>query len=339
MEGFYDTLPGMRSLFILACCSMIPLYLQAQVNSAEPIIDMHLHASPADGNGPPPVSICAPYDSFSPWDPQTGGMAYAIALLKNPTCSHPLRSAMTQEELMNRTLQILREQNIIGLTSGPIQLVTKWKAAGGDRILPATGLRSDVASGPTPEELRQWVKAKEILAFAEMGQQYTGVSVTDPAMEPYYALAEELDVPMGIHMGPGPSGLAYFGPNGYRMRLSSLLLLEDVLVRHPKLRVWAMHAGWPLLDDAVGALYAHPQLYVDVGVISYAFPKKGFYSYLQRLVDAGFENRIMFGSDQMVWPDAIPIAIQTIKDAPFLTPEQKRDILYNNAARFLRLKK
>jgi predicted TIM-barrel fold metal-dependent hydrolase len=123
------------------------------------------------------------------------------------------------------------------------------------------------------------------------------------------------------------------------MRFSSLLLLEDVLTRHPKLRLWAMHAGWPLGDDAIGALYAHPQLYVDIGIIDYAFPRKEFYAYLQRLIDAGFENRIMFGSDEMVWPDALSAAIDSIQNAPSLTSAQKRDILYNNAARFLRLKR
>jgi predicted TIM-barrel fold metal-dependent hydrolase len=39
----------------------------------------------------------------------------------------------------------------------------------------------------------------------------------------------------------------------------------------------------------------------------------------------------------MVWPEAIERSIQVIEQAPFLTPAQKRDILYNNAARFLRL--
>lgn len=61
------------------------------------------------------------------------------------------------------------------------------------------------------------------------------------------------------------------------------------------------------------------------------------YRYLHRLVEAGFANRIMFGSDQMVWPKTLEIAIEVIQDAPFLTVEQKRDIFYNNAARFLKL--
>ena len=45
----------------------------------------------------------------------------------------------------------------------------------------------------------------------------------------------------------------------------------------------------------------------------------------------------MFGSDQMVWPEAIEVSIDSIETADFLTKEEKRDILYNNAARFLRL--
>jgi predicted TIM-barrel fold metal-dependent hydrolase len=45
----------------------------------------------------------------------------------------------------------------------------------------------------------------------------------------------------------------------------------------------------------------------------------------------------MFGSDQIIWPETMRVAIEAIESATFLTAEQKRDIFYNNAARFLRL--
>jgi predicted TIM-barrel fold metal-dependent hydrolase len=45
----------------------------------------------------------------------------------------------------------------------------------------------------------------------------------------------------------------------------------------------------------------------------------------------------MFGSDQMVWPDLIGDTIEAVESATFLSPEQKRAIFYDNAARFLRL--
>lgn len=310
--------------------------LSAQTSLPEPVLDMHLHALPPRFHGPPPSFICAPFLEWPSWDPKTGGATYGALMDKKPPCSSPLRSPLTDQELMDKTLQILRERNISGVASGPLATVERWKQAGGERILPATWFSTK--AGPSVEELRKLIESKRIMALAELQQQYEGTLLNDPAMEPYYSLAEELDVPVGVHIGPGPPGAPYIGLPGYRMRISSLLNLEDVLVRHPKLRVWAMHAGWPLLDDAVATLYAHPQLYVDVGVISYVLPKAEFYQYLRRLVDAGFENRIMFGSDQMLWPETILIAIKNIEQAPFLSQKQKRDILYNNAVVFLRRK-
>ena len=53
------------------------------------------------------------------------------------------------------------------------------------------------------------------------------------------------------------------------------------------------------------------------------------------LMEAELGKRIMFGSDQAWWPEAIGIGIERIENATFLTAGQKRDILYNNAARFL----
>ena len=76
---------------------------------------------------------------------------------------------------------------------------------------------------------------------------------------------------------------------------------------------------------------------MDVSTITWLIPRAAFHDYLRRLVLAGFADRIMFGSDQMSWPETIELAVQGIESAEFLSSEQKRDIFYNNAARFLRL--
>ncbi len=156
-------------------------------------------------------------------------------------------------------------------------------------------------------------------------------------MEPFWALAQELDIPVGIHVGTGPPGAIYLGSKHYRARLHSPLTMEEVLVKYPRLRVYLMHAGYPMLDDLLALLYAHPQVYVDTGIIIFQQPRKEFYRYLRRIVEAGFGKRIMFGSDQIIWPGMIERAVKVIEEAPFLSEEQKRDIFYNNAARFLRL--
>ena len=42
----------------------------------------------------------------------------------------------------------------------------------------------------------------------------------------------------------------------------------------------------------------------------------------------------MFGFDQMIWPETLRVAIEAIDSATFLSSEQKRDILCNNARPF-----
>lgn len=325
------------ALTLVALSFLIIAISAQQPKKPLPIIDMHLHADKASDNGPPPVPICAPFPFWPDRDPGASPLDYATDFLKKPVCADPLWSPLTDAELMKQTLEILERRNIIAVTSGELDMVQQWKKAKPDRIIPA--LLFNAKDGIPVENLRQWIKEGKIAVLGEMTDQYQGIAPDDPVYEPYLALAEELDIPVGIHIGTGPPGAIYLSPqpNKYRARLHSPLSLEEPLTRHPRLRVYVMHAGWPMIDDMLAMLYAHPHLYVDVGVIVYVLPRAEFYRYLQRLVEAGFSRRVMFGSDQMVWPQAIEKAIETIEKAPFLSEEQKRDIFYNNAARFLRL--
>ena len=69
-----------------------------------------------------------------------------------------------------------------------------------------------------------------------------------------------------------------------------------------------------------------------------SLPNKQFYGQLKRLSTLASSSESC-RRRQSCWPRAIEVAIETIKTAPFLSEEQKRDIFYNNAARFLRLSK
>ena len=55
---------------------------------------------------------------------------------------------------------------------------------------------------------------------------------------PRFALAEELDIPVCLHTGFGPPMSPYMGDPNFRMRHGNPLLLEDVLVKHPRLRIY-----------------------------------------------------------------------------------------------------
>jgi hypothetical protein len=195
---------------------------------------------------------------------------------------------------------------------------------------------------PDPDWLRGELAAGRIRGFGEVTAQLLGMGADDVRLAPFWQLAEEFDIPVGVHLGPGPPGAAYesspvpFKSPGFRMAAGDPLRLEEVLLRHKRLRIFVMHAGWPLLDSMIALMYAHPQVYVDTAALQAPFvtPRAGYYRHLRGLVDAGFGKRIMFGSD---FKNQLRPGIDAILTADFLSPEQKEDILCHNAARFLRL--
>jgi hypothetical protein len=323
----------MRRLFLL---SMIMIAAPVQGESGrDPIIDMHLHADAADAYGPPPMGMCTPLPEMPPWDPKEPYPQVFLQMFKQPRCKDPVWSPSTDQEVMNQTIDVMRRLNIRGVLSGTPERVAEWKKAAPDLFYSGLGFR--LSRGYSLEQIAGLRKAGRLDVLAEVTNQYEGVDSADPRLEPFWAFAEANELPVGVHVGPGPPGVIYLGAPANRASLSSALLLEPVLVRHPKLRLYVMHAGYPLIDDMIALMYAYPQVYVDTGVIIFTQRREEFYPYLKRLIDAGFGRRIMFGSDQMVWPGVIERSVDIIEKAPFLTPEQKRDILYNNAARFLRL--
>src|SRR4029453_14770195 len=169
--------------------------------------------------------------------------------------------------------------------------------------------------------MRKELTERRFAVLGEVTVQYAGLSPDDPALAPYWALAEELDIPVGIHIGTGPVGAPYLRFDRYRARLHSALGLEEVLLRHPGLRVYIMHAGWPMIDDLLAVLWTHPHVHVDLGAIDWPLPRPEFHRSLQRSVESGFGKRVLFGSDQMIWPETIETAIQSIESARFLSAE------------------
>ena len=320
----------MQQLFLLG------LILASTTARAEPlpspVIDMHVHAYRVDfakGAKVCPGSQTTYYPAIDPRTPFDPANITA--------CPKPFLAPMSDDALMRDSIAMMRKYNIRhAVTAGELPEVSKWRAVAPDRIIPALGFGNP--EGPSVEEFRRLYEAKAFAVFAEVSTEYHGMDASDARWEPYFALAEELDIPVGIHMGEGPpAGARFPGYESYRVRLTSPLQLEEVLIRHPKLRIYAMHYGSPMVEQTIAMLFTYPNLYVDVACNDWSNPRAQFYAQLKQMVDAGFEKRIMFGSDQMIWPQAIGEAIRSIEGAPFLSKSQKRDILYNNAARFLRL--
>jgi predicted TIM-barrel fold metal-dependent hydrolase len=279
-------------------------------NKKLPIIDMHMHAYPAGYNG----EVSMP----------------------NPVTGKP-SAAASDEELMLATLKEMRRYNIVkAVASGPLAFVFRWMSAEPKRFI--GGVYFDEATSlPDVQRLRQYFMAGQLGVLGELVAQHAGLSPADPLFEPYLALAEELDIPVGVHTGLGPEGTPYTCCPKFRVTYGNPVLLEEVLIRHPKIRLYIMHGGWPYLEETKAIMTIYSQVYADLATINWIIPREEFREYLRGLIRAGLGKRIMFGSDQMVWPEAIGMAIEGIESAPFLSKEQKRDIFYNNAVRFLRL--
>jgi len=316
----------------IACAGMTAAGAQQRFS----VIDTHFHADRPDDEGPPGGKACAPYEEWAPRDPGKDIGEYLDWFTNKPPCRRVLLAPTDPVDLRDKSIAALKRNGVLALAGGEAATVEDYRSHADGHILPAVGFGSS-GQFPSIKSLRELHAEGKLNALSEITTQYAGIAPDDPRLEPYFTLAEELDIPVGLHMGPGPPGTAYFATPSYRVSAGDPMRLESVLVRHPKLRVYAMHAGWPMGDAMIAMMFAHPQLYVDVGVIDWAYTEKDFYAYLRRLIDAGFERRVMFGSDNMVWPDAIDVAIKRIEHAPFLTERQKRLILHDNAARFLRI--
>lgn len=278
----------------------------------DPVIDIHLHVwaeewFPAPPHGYPPAGI---------------------------------EGAETQDELIAGTIAEIEKHGVVlALVSEVPVDMQRLVSRDPERFWPfplfdAPSLRP----GAKPldlEALEHNLDSGAWRGIGELPTQYNGLSPTAELLWPYYALAERLDVPLFAHTGLSFPGITRMDPK-FRADLGRPLHWEDVLVEHPDLRIVLMHAGWPYLDEMIAVMSLYPNVYVDTGAVVHLLAPKAVYRYFGMLIEQGFGDRILFGSDQMGWSGAIGRGIEVIEDAPW-AEKVKRDILYNNAARFLRL--
>lgn len=297
---------------------LIPAAASAQTGRL-PVFDAHLHARDGVGTARP---LCVPVTVYG---------------VVEPKCDTPISAPLTDSAMVAVTVAELERLNVYGVISGhPLERVQRFVRRAPSRLRPAYQFSIGYDSYLTVEELRSSLTTRDYEVIGEVELQYDGISPADPRMEPYWALAEELDIPVALHLGEGYPGVPYDG-DGYRVALGHPFELESVLVRHPDLRLYVMHFGSPLVDEMIGILNAYPNVFIDVGGNLWPYPREYVYRQLRQFVEAGFGKRILFGSDQMTWPGLIEESIRVIEEASFLSEAEKRDILYNNAARFFRL--
>ena len=117
-----------------------------------------------------------------------------------------------------------------------------------------------------------------------------------------------------------------------RARLGLRLRLDLGRVGHREISLVLGHTGFDYLDETIALMRDFPSVYAEMSVLNSVGPRELHDASLRRLVEADLADRIVLGSDDQ---DYAPI-VERIEAADFLTPEQRRGIYYDNAARFLR---
>ncbi len=295
-----------------------------------PIIDVHVHAMKV--NPAFAADMCPWFLSNMPGgDPNQPPPKFI-----STDCATPLKAARTDKEFQDSLISTMKRLNMTIVVSGDAGIIRNWKnAAEPGRVIPSIGISS--SKEMTVVAFTDSLSSGFYKVMGETAPQYQGMSPGDTSLDAYFAAAEKLNIPVGIHMGTGGNGMANITSPKYRASKGNPLLLEDLLARHPKLKVWVMHAGYPMINEMIALMGANAYVYVDVAGMIWSYPLAEVNDYIKRLVQAGFEKRIMYGTDLMIWPKLLETSIGVIENANYLSDDQKRDIFFNNAVRFFRL--
>jgi predicted TIM-barrel fold metal-dependent hydrolase len=129
-----------------------------------------------------------------------------------------------------------------------------------------------------------------------------GMTLSDPIYTPYLNICERFGIPVAIHTGGGPPGVAYRGAPNFRLSLGDPFLIEEAFIRHPKLKVYIMHAGGNYYENTLTLMDHYKSVYADLGIILWEEGMLPIWAeeFLRKAKKANLIDRIMYGSDAMV---------------------------------------
>lgn len=137
----------------------------------------------------------------------------------------------------------------------------------------------------------------------KLGPIYQNYDPTDPAAFPVYEYAERRGIPIMIHQAttfPRETSLKYALP----------ILLDEVAIRFPELKIVMAHIGHPWEAECAVTIRKHPNLYADISAL-HGRPWR-YYQGMITFLEYGVGHKLLFGSD-----------------FPFFTPESTAEGLRN----------
>jgi predicted TIM-barrel fold metal-dependent hydrolase len=157
-----------------------------------------------------------------------------------------------------------------------------------------------------------------------------GFDPGDRMAYPLYEVIEELGVPALFHTGQTGIGAGVPGGGGIRLKYSNPMLVDDVAVDFPELRIILAHPSFPWQDEALAVATHKPYVHIDLS----GWSPKYFPPQLVRYANSLLQDKVLFGSDYpVITPDRWLADFEKLDIKPAIRPK----ILKENAARLLGL--
>ena len=166
----------------------------------------------------------------------------------------------------------------------PNQYIADYQDAHPDKVI------GFAAVDPTCDNVRDTLEegVKLGLRGVKLGPIYQNIHPTDSRMMPVYEFCEAHRLPIMIHQGttfPTKAPLKYSLP----------ILLEDVALAFPDLKLVIAHLGHPWMDDTIVLIRKQPNFYSDISALHYR-PWQ-FYNGLMSAKEYGVWEKLLFGTD------------------------------------------
>jgi predicted TIM-barrel fold metal-dependent hydrolase len=145
---------------------------------------------------------------------------------------------------------------------------------------------------------------------------------------PLYEVIAEHGLPAIFHTGHSGMGSGMRGGGGIRLKYGQPILVDDVAVDFPDMKIILAHPSWPWTDEALSMALHKPNVYIDLS----GWSPKYFPPQIVRYANTQLGHKMLFGSDfPWISPDKW---ISAFGDAGFKEAVQQ-PILKGNAVKLL----
>jgi len=126
------------------------------------------------------------------------------------------------------------------------------------------------------------------LKGVKLGPIYQNIHPMDERMLPVYEFCQSRNLPILIHQGTT-------FPRRAPLKFSLPILLEDVAMQFPRLKMIIAHLGHPWISETIVLIRKQPNFFADISALHYR-PWQ-FYNALITAREYGVMDKLLFGSD------------------------------------------